>query len=58
MPELTALFLPLAACLALVRRRRFDDLAAAAALTAVVALPVVVMAAYVEVFVTSHVMPG
>src|SRR3954447_161958 len=44
-PELTALFLPLAACLALARRRRTEDLAAAALLTSIVALPVVLFAA-------------
>jgi hypothetical protein len=54
-PELTALFLPLAACLSLFRRGRTADLAAAAALTAVVAFPVVVCAAGVEVFLTPYV---
>ena len=53
-PELTALYLPLAACLALVRRGRADDLAAAAALTTAVAAPVVVLCAYVEVFLTRY----
>jgi len=53
-PELTALYLPLAACLALVRRRRTDDLAAAAALTTAVAAPIVVLCAYVEVFLTRY----
>jgi hypothetical protein len=57
-PELTALYLPLAACLALVRRRRTDDLAAAAALTTVVAVPVVVICAYVEVFLTRYLLPA
>jgi hypothetical protein len=54
-PELTAIFLPLAACLSLARRGRTDDLAAAALLTAVVAFPVVVVAATIEVFVTPYV---
>jgi hypothetical protein len=54
-PELTALYLPLAACLVLVRRRRTDDLAAAAMLATVVAIPVVVMCAYVEVYLTRYV---
>ena len=54
-PELTAVFLPLAACLSLVRRRRHDDLAAAALLTAIVAFPVVVCAAGIEVFLTPYV---
>lgn len=51
-PELTALFLPLAACAALARARRYRDLAAAALLTGAVALPVVVVAACCEVWVT------
>jgi hypothetical protein len=57
-PELTALYLPLAACLSLVRRRRTDDLAAAAALTVAVAAPVVVLCAYVEVFLTRYALPA
>ena len=57
-PELTTLYLPLAACLALVRRRRTDDLAAAAVLTTIVAVPLVVVCAYVEVFVTRYALPG
>jgi hypothetical protein len=52
LPELTAVFLPLAACLALARRGRCDDLAAAALLTGVLAFPVVVAAACVEVWLT------
>ena len=55
-PELTAIFLPLAACLTLVRRRRTDDLGAAALLTALVAWPIVVCAAGIEVFLTPHVL--
>jgi hypothetical protein len=54
-PELTAVFLPLAASLALMRRRRFQDLAAAALLTGAVAFPVVVLAATFEVFLTRYV---
>jgi hypothetical protein len=57
-PELTALYLPLAACLSLVRRRRTDDLAAAAALTTIVAVPVVVVCAYIEVFLTRYTLPA
>jgi hypothetical protein len=57
-PELTALFLPLAACLSLARRGRSDDLAAAALLTAVVGLPVVACAAAVEVYLTPYVIPA
>jgi len=57
-PELTALYLPLAACLSLVRRGRADDLAAAAVLTTTVAAPVVVLCAYVEVFLTRYALPA
>jgi hypothetical protein len=53
-PELTALYLPLAACIALARRRRADDLLAAAALATAVSAPVVVVCAYVEVFLTRY----
>jgi hypothetical protein len=56
-PELTAVFLPLAACIALVRRGRSDELGAAALLCAAVALPVVFFCAGVEVHLTPHVMP-
>ena len=51
-PELTAAFLPLGACLVLVRRRRFDDLAAAGLLSAALALPVVAVCACIEVWIT------
>lgn len=51
-PELTAVFLPLSACLALARRGRYDDLAAAALLTGALAFPVVVAAACCEVWLT------
>jgi hypothetical protein len=51
-PELTALFLPLAACIALVRGARDDDLAAAGLVCFAVALPVVAVCAFVETFVT------
>jgi hypothetical protein len=57
-PELTALYLPLAACLSLVRRGRTDDLAAAAALTTIVAIPLVVICAFVEVFLTRYMLPA
>ena len=51
-PEVTALFLPLAACIKLVRGAREDDLAAAGVVCFVVALPVVACCALVETFVT------
>jgi hypothetical protein len=57
-PELTALYLPLAACLSLVRRGRTDDLAAAAVLTTAFAAPLVVLCAYVEVFLTRYALPA
>lgn len=51
-PELTAVFLPLGAALTLARRRRFDDLAGAAVLSGVAAIPVVALAAAIEVWAT------
>jgi hypothetical protein len=56
LPELIALFLPLAAWIALTRRGRADELLAAGAATVAVAVPVVVVAALVEVFVTPRVL--
>jgi hypothetical protein len=54
LPELTALFLPLAAWLVASRRRRFDELLAAPVATTALALPVLVLAAAVEVYVWPH----
>jgi hypothetical protein len=51
-PELTALFLPLAACIALFRRGRHDDLLPAGLICAAIALPAVFACAVIEVFVT------
>jgi hypothetical protein len=51
LPELTALFLPLAAWLVASRRRRFDELLAATLATTAIALPVLVIAAGVEIWV-------
>jgi hypothetical protein len=51
LPELTALFLPLAAWLVASRRRRFDELLAATAATTAVAVPMLVAAAAIEVWV-------
>jgi Stage II sporulation protein M len=51
LPELVALFLPLAAWLAASRRGRFDELLAATAATTALAVPVLVVAAMVEVYV-------
>jgi hypothetical protein len=54
LPELTALFLPLAAWLVASRRRRFDELLAATVATTAIAAPVLVIAAAVEVWVWPH----
>jgi hypothetical protein len=54
-PELTAVFLPLAACVHLLRRDRAADLGAATLLCAAVAWPVVFFCAGVEVHLTPHV---
>jgi hypothetical protein len=50
LPELTALFLPLAAWLVASRRGRFDELLAATVATTAIAAPVLVVAAAVEVW--------
>jgi len=55
-PELTALFLPLGACVSLIRRDRVDDLAAAGLLCFALALPVVATCACIETFVTRFVL--
>jgi hypothetical protein len=51
LPELTALFLPLAAWLVASRRGRFDELLAATVATTAIAAPVLVVAAAIEVWV-------
>src|SRR4051812_40940981 len=51
LPELVALFLPLAAWLLASRRGRWDQLLGATITTTAVALPVLVAAAFVEVYV-------
>jgi Stage II sporulation protein M len=51
LPELVALFLPLAAWLVASRRGRFDELLAATVATTAIALPVLVVTALVEVYV-------
>jgi hypothetical protein len=56
MPELTALFLPLAAWLLASRRGAWDELLAATAATVAVAVPVLVASAFVEVYVTPGVL--
>jgi Stage II sporulation protein M len=52
LPELTALFLPLAAWIALSRRGRWDEMLAATIVTTVLALPVIVLSALVETYVS------
>jgi hypothetical protein len=54
LPELTALFLPLAAWLVASRRRRFDELLAATVATSAIAAPVLVVTALIEVYVWPH----
>jgi hypothetical protein len=54
LPELVALFLPLAAWLVASRRRRWDELLAATVATTLLAVPVVLLAAHVEIFVWPH----
>jgi hypothetical protein len=53
-PELWALFLPLAAWLLASRRGRWDELLAATVVTTTIAAPVLVLAAIVEVYVSPH----
>jgi hypothetical protein len=55
-PELCALFLPLAAWLLASRRRAWDELLAATFATTAVAVPVLLAAAAVEVWVSPHVL--
>lgn len=55
-PELTALFLPLAAWLIASRRGEWNQLLAATLLTVMLAVPVVIAAAAVEIYVWPHVL--
>jgi hypothetical protein len=54
-PELVALFLPLAAWIIASRRGQWEQLLAATVVTVAVAVPVLVVAAFVEVYVSPHV---
>jgi hypothetical protein len=54
LPELTALFLPLAAWTLASRRGAWEELLAATFVTVAVAVPVLVAAAAVEIWVTPH----
>lgn len=53
-PELIALFLPLAAWIIASRRGQWEQLLAATVVTVAIALPVLVIAAVVEVYVSPH----
>jgi hypothetical protein len=56
LPELTALFLPLAAWILLSRRGRWEEMMAATIVTTALAVPVVVLSAFVETYVSPHVL--
>jgi hypothetical protein len=53
-PELIALFLPLAAWIIASRRGEWDQLLAASLVTVAIALPILVVAALIEVYVSPH----
>ncbi len=53
-PELIALFLPLAAWILASRRGAWDELLAATVVTVAIAIPVLVVAAFIEVYVSPH----
>lgn len=53
-PELIALFLPLAAWIIASRRGEWEQLLAATVVTVAIAVPVLVLAAYIEVYVSPH----
>jgi hypothetical protein len=54
LPELVALFLPLAAWIIASRKGEWDQLLAATVVTIAIALPVLVVSAFVEVYVSPH----
>ena len=54
LPELIALFLPLAAWIIASRRDAWHELLAATFVTVAIAAPVLVVAAFVEVYVSPH----
>jgi Stage II sporulation protein M len=58
LPELTALFLPLAAWTIASRRQEWDDLLAATLVTVAVAIPTLVCAAIWETYVWPHLLKG
>jgi hypothetical protein len=58
LPELAAVFLPLAAWILLSRRGRWDEMLAATLVTTVMAFPVIVAAAFVETYLWPHLLLG
>lgn len=54
LPELTAIFLPLAACLILGRKKLWNQLMAATVVCAVIGIPILCATAAMEVWVTPH----
>ncbi len=56
LPELVAVFLPLGAWLATARAGRWDQLMAASVASSAIALPLLLVAGLVEVYVTPHLM--
>jgi hypothetical protein len=54
LPELTAVFLPMAAWILLSRQGRWDEMLAATLVTTAIAFPVIVVAALVETYVSPH----
>jgi Stage II sporulation protein M len=57
LPELVALFLPLAAWLITSRRGAWQDLLAVTFVTVAIAVPILVGAAVVEVYISPHIVP-
>jgi hypothetical protein len=58
LPELTALFLPLAAWLLASRRGEWNQLLAATFITVLLAIPTLILAATIEVYVWPHILQG
>jgi hypothetical protein len=54
LPELVALFLPLAAWIIASRQQRWHELLAATVVTVGIAIPILVASAFVEVYITPH----
>jgi uncharacterized membrane protein SpoIIM required for sporulation len=54
-PELVALFLPLAAWIIASRQGRWHELLAATFVTVALAIPVLIAAAFIEVYVSPHI---